>query len=475
MFGLRWIALTVLAAVLISFLVPQQVQGQGQPQVTLVSEILAGKHTNQTVTVQGRTGYIVREESTATTVVYTLRDDYGDEIRIRSSQPQNLHMGITYRVKGTVVREGRKFYLIELERSQLGGFVAPPSPPKPAEEKTWWQENWIPLAVGGGFLVFAVLLLVVFAVRQRKAVQAELEAQRRREEELRQQLAQIQSQQQQQPQPAPKQPVSPPPTPFTEKPTEWVSPEVFAPPKKVTEEMWGTLEIISGPDQGKRFPLGGRRIVLGRTEGDIRFPNDSTVSSNHAEIVLTADGRILFVDHSRNGSKVNDQIVHYSQVELKSGDIIDIGLTVLRFTGRAPAPTPAAPQPPAEVPLSQKPTELAVSPLQDIAHAPTGQFLGAELEVIRGPDKGKRFPLVKTTTTIGRMEDRDIQLTDITVSRRHCVLEFRGGRFFIRNESAQGTRVNGEIVQQERELNDGDEIEMGGTVLKFASVRQSSM
>lgn len=239
--------------------------------------------------------------------------------------------------------------------------------------------------------------------------------------------------------------------------------------------MWGTLEIISGPDQGKRFPLGGRRIVLGRTEGDIRFPNDSTVSSNHAEIVLTADGRILFIDHSRNGSKVNDQIVHYSQVELKSGDTIDIGLTVLRFTGRAPSPMPTAPQPqmPTELPLSQKPTELGVPPLQDIAHAPTGQFLGAELEVIRGPDKGKRFPLVKTVTTIGRLEDRDIQLTDITVSRKHCILEFRGGKFILRNESTQGTRVNGELVQ-ERELKNGDEIEMGGTVVKFITVKSPS-
>ncbi|MFN3422790.1 MAG: FHA domain-containing protein, partial [Armatimonadota bacterium] len=399
------------------------------------------------------------------------RDDYGDEIRIRSSRRENLHMGITYKVKGTVVKEGNRFYLIELERTQLGGIIAPPIPT--VQEKPWWQENWIPLAIGGVFLLLAILLLAVYAVKQRKAVQATIEAQRQQAEELRQQIAQLQ-QAQQQPSPQ-KEPISPPLTPFTEKPTDWVSPEIFAPPKKVTEEMWGTLEIISGPDQGKRFPLGGRRIVLGRTEGDIRFPNDSTVSSNHAEIVLTADGRILFIDHSRNGSKVNDQIVHYSQVELKSGDTIDIGMTVLRFTGRAPAPMPIAPQPqaPAEVPLSQKPTELGISPLQDIAHAPTGQFLGAELEVTRGPDKGKRFPLVKTTTTIGRLEDRDIQLTDITVSRKHCVLEFRGGKFILRNESTQGTRVNGELVQ-ERELQDGDEIEMGGTVVKFITVRNPS-
>jgi len=439
--------------------------------ITPVSEILEGKHTNQTVTVQGRTGYIVREESTSTTTVYTLRDDYGDEIRIRSSRPQNLHMGITYRVKGTVVKEGKRFYLIELERKQLGGITAPPIPT--VQEKPWWQENWIPLTIGSVFFLLAILLLVIYSIKQRKAIQAAMDSQRQQAEELRQQIAQLQQAQQQ---PLPQgQPISPPPIPFTEKPTDWVSPEIFAPPKKVTEEMWGTLEIISGPDQGKRFPLGGRRIVLGRTEGDIRFPNDSTVSSNHAEIILTADGRILFIDHSRNGSKVNDQIVHYSQVELKSGDTIDIGLTVLRFTGRAPSPMPTAPQPqmPTELPLSQKPTELGVPPLQDIAHAPTGQFLGAELEVIRGPDKGKRFPLVKTVTTIGRLEDRDIQLTDITVSRKHCILEFRGGKFILRNESTQGTRVNGELVQ-ERELKNGDEIEMGGTVVKFITVKSPS-
>lgn len=436
-----------------------------------VSEILEGKHTNQTVTVQGRTGYIIREESTSTTTVYTLRDDYGDEIRIRSSRPQNLHMGVTYRVKGTVVKEGKRFYLIELERKQLGGITAPPIPT--VQEKPWWQENWIPLTIGSVFFLLAILLLVIYSIKQRKAIQAAMDSQRQQAEELRQQIAQLQQAQQQ---PLSQgQPISPPPIPFTEKPTDWVSPEIFAPPKKVTEEMWGTLEIISGPDQGKRFPLGGRRIVLGRTEGDIRFPNDSTVSSNHAEIVLTADGRILFIDHSRNGSKVNDQIVHYSQVELKSGDTIDIGLTVLRFTGRAPSPMPTAPQPqmPTELPLSQKPTELGVPPLQDIAHAPTGQFLGAELEVIRGPDKGKRFPLVKTVTTIGRLEDRDIQLTDITVSRKHCILEFRGGKFILRNESTQGTRVNGELVQ-ERELKNGDEIEMGGTVVKFITVKSPS-
>jgi heme exporter protein D len=160
------------------------------------------------------------------------------------------------------VREGRRFYIIELERTPLGGLLTPPAPVK--KEKTLWQENWLPLAIGGGLIVLAALLFTIFALRQRKAVQAELEAQRQREEELRRQLAQLQQSQQQlqqqQPQLAREQPVSPPPTPFTEKPTEWVSPEVFAPPKKVTEEMWGTLEIISGPDRESDSLWAGEKL-----------------------------------------------------------------------------------------------------------------------------------------------------------------------------------------------------------------------
>jgi len=45
MFGLRWLVSTVLILGLIWALMPESVRGQ--PQVVPVSEILAGKHTNQ--------------------------------------------------------------------------------------------------------------------------------------------------------------------------------------------------------------------------------------------------------------------------------------------------------------------------------------------------------------------------------------------------------------------------------------------
>ena len=43
--------------------------------------------------------------------------------------------------------------------------------------------------------------------------------------------------------------------------------------------------------------------------------------------------------------------------------------------------------------------------------------------VATGPAKGSRFLVDKTTTTIGRQIDSDIFLDDVTVSRKHAVVE----------------------------------------------------
>jgi pSer/pThr/pTyr-binding forkhead associated (FHA) protein len=101
--------------------------------------------------------------------------------------------------------------------------------------------------------------------------------------------------------------------------------------------------------------------------------------------------------------------------------------------------------------------------------APTGIHYGAEFEVVRGPDEGERFPISKPVTTLGRFDDRDIQLTDSTISRKHATLTVEGNQFILRNESDRGTEVGGEAIES-RALQNGDEIEMGGTVLRFHRV-----
>ncbi len=66
------------------------------------------------------------------------------------------------------------------------------------------------------------------------------------------------------------------------------------------------------------------KITIGRDrtcsiQVDERF---DTVSHNHAEIERTTDGRLLFIDHSTNGSTVNGQKIHNGSTYVNEGERI---------------------------------------------------------------------------------------------------------------------------------------------------------
>jgi len=82
--------------------------------------------------------------------------------------------------------------------------------------------------------------------------------------------------------------------------------------------------------------------------------------------------------------------------------------------------------------------------------------------VVRGGDQdGLRFALSDRLTTLGRSVENDISLDDITVSRRHAVLEWTPGGFTIHdNGSLNGTYVNQQRISTVA-LEHGDEIQVG--------------
>jgi len=91
----------------------------------------------------------------------------------------------------------------------------------------------------------------------------------------------------------------------------------------------------------------------------------------------------------------------------------------------------------------------------------------AKLVVIQGPQRGLSFAADRMEVSIGRESSNDIELKDLSVSRRHCLLRFNGSSFVLSSlESTNGTRVNG-VPIQERVLGDGDDIMVGDTVLRF--------
>jgi uncharacterized RDD family membrane protein YckC len=75
--------------------------------------------------------------------------------------------------------------------------------------------------------------------------------------------------------------------------------------------------------------------------------------------------------------------------------------------------------------------------------------------------------LPRTLFSIGRDPSNDVVLPDAMVSRRHAVIEMRGGQYFLRDcNSSNGSLVNGDKVS-ERSLRDGDLVAIGSARLLF--------
>lgn len=102
--------------------------------------------------------------------------------------------------------------------------------------------------------------------------------------------------------------------------------------------------------------------------------------------------------------------------------------------------------------------------LEAIADLPEGQGL---VIVARGPNAGSTYLVDAEPVTVGRHPESTIFLDDITVSRRHSVIEREGEDFQIKDVgSLNGTYVNHDRVDRSV-IKNGDEIQVGRFVLVF--------
>ena len=94
------------------------------------------------------------------------------------------------------------------------------------------------------------------------------------------------------------------------------------------------------------------------------------------------------------------------------------------------------------------------------------------VRVKEGKEPGKTYEVRKESLSIGRSRESDIFLEDLAVSRLHAsIVNLGDGNYALRDEgSANGTKVNNQTVNkfQNYPLQEGDEIQLGQTVLVFA-------
>jgi ABC transport system ATP-binding/permease protein len=94
---------------------------------------------------------------------------------------------------------------------------------------------------------------------------------------------------------------------------------------------YGKLVVLSSNFAGKEFELSRPQMIIGRTDENDIVVNHRSISRNHAKLVREPEtSRYTISDlQSSNGVRVNGS--DYGKVELRRGDVIDLGHVRLRF------------------------------------------------------------------------------------------------------------------------------------------------
>jgi signal transduction histidine kinase/pSer/pThr/pTyr-binding forkhead associated (FHA) protein len=101
-------------------------------------------------------------------------------------------------------------------------------------------------------------------------------------------------------------------------------------------------------------------------------------------------------------------------------------------------------------------------------HDVTGVVSVEVLQVLQGPDRGKRLTLPPNEPQLIGRSSESMPITDSTVSRRHAELTPDNGTWYLRDlDSANGTYINGRRLTDRVALSPGDQIRCGSTLLLF--------
>jgi DNA-binding NtrC family response regulator len=91
------------------------------------------------------------------------------------------------------------------------------------------------------------------------------------------------------------------------------------------------------------------------------------------------------------------------------------------------------------------------------------------LVVVQGPGAGSTFELTGARTRVGKGEDAELRIPDVTVSRQHFEIRDEGGAFMLADlGSTNGTFLDGTRVK-EAYLHPGMQIRAGEVVLRFVA------
>lgn len=236
----------------------------------------------------------------------------------------------------------------------------------------------------------------------------------------------------------------------------------------------------------KEVGLGRDDLTIGRLPDNVLQIDNLAVSGHHAKICWEQDHYVVEDLGSLNGTYVNNQRV--GKAALKTGDQVTIGKHFVQFkdegekTPSGPAaekPGPVAPKLEATVVLDTKKTQdmIAASaasagagPLglsKPAAATPAKERFGI-LNVLEGRTDQPQYVLTGKMTMIGKSPMATIRLKGFFAPKTAALISKRDNKYFIAaSDQKSKIKINGEEVAGQRELNEGDIVEVAGVKAAF--------
>jgi pSer/pThr/pTyr-binding forkhead associated (FHA) protein len=224
-----------------------------------------------------------------------------------------------------------------------------------------------------------------------------------------------------------------------------------------------TVTVHSPCAENRPLTFDSPRIVIGRGEGcEVRLP-DPSVSHRHASIRQHGAEYLVQDEGSSNGTFVGKvRLPPGAPRVLRPNDRVRVGRVwlIIRIE---------------QAPVTQNPAvatkELALR-LVAQGLAAEGEESKPRLEVIEGPEAGKRLELVEDDRpyVVGRGRRVDLSLEDLDLSRHHLQVIRKGTRLLLRDLSSKnGSTLDGEPVPGDRDVSwpTGKTVRIGAHVLAF--------
>lgn len=224
----------------------------------------------------------------------------------------------------------------------------------------------------------------------------------------------------------------------------------------------------------KEIPLEGPQLTIGRKPDNDLVIDNPAVSGHHARVVKEEGGFFIEDLDSTNGTFLNDAKVQ--KQKLKNADRVSVGKHSLIFQDEAPAPPP--PPPPPKESESDKTMILDTAKQKELMKAlgtvKTAAVSAKEekvgwLTVSTGDTDKKEYELTGRLNVIGKEDTASVKLTGWLAPKNAALLSRRGPAYFVSvPEGAKKITVNGEAVQGQRELQDGDIVVVAGVHFHFS-------